>query len=323
MKTYFSYGDIEEAIYKAKSVGLSTILKRLFPGKTYRTKAAWNSETSKTRTSWWEIPAVQKRWNKLITGDENKSYFDYLNEKFIPVNSSILSPGCGTGEEEIRLAKYEKVAFVEGFDLALERIERARESAAKSDAKNISFFLADVNQYVPESQKYDAIFFDSFLHHVENIEEVLLRLSKGLKRNGLLVINEYVGPSRFQWKENQLIRANELLLHIPKTLRKREFDGKIKNKIRRPGIWRMILSDPSEAVNSENILPVIHKHFETLAEKPYGGNLLQLVLKDISHNFINPDETAREVLEMMFSAEDEFMSENESDFIFAVYRKNF
>ncbi|MCH7535984.1 MAG: hypothetical protein IH948_09660 [Bacteroidetes bacterium] len=47
----------------------------------------------------------------------------------------------------------------------------------------------------------------------------------------------------------------------------------------------MYLSDPSEAVNSENILPEIRRRFKIIEEKPYGGNILHLVLKDISHNF--------------------------------------
>lgn len=84
----------------------------------------------------------------------------------------------------------------------------------------------------------------------------------------------------------------------------------------------MILSDPSEAVNSENILPKIKKRFKITEENPYGGNILQLTLKDISHNFIGESKEGIQLMNALFKIEDDFLNNgNKSDFIFGIYSK--
>ncbi len=321
MKTLISAGDFYELFYRIKIGGMVNILKRIVPSAETRVKKAWNLAASNKRTNWWDVPAVIKRRNKLITGNENEDYFSYLNRKFLRDNSTILSPGCGTGEKELAIARLTNVLRVDAFDLAEKRIAIARKKAAESKIENVNFFVADIQRFSSQKEKYDVIIFDSFLHHVKNIGNTLDVMLKALKPEGLLVINEYVGANRFQWSEAQIAEANKALMQIPRKLRGREFDGKEKRKIYRPGLIRMILADPSEAVNSETILQEIYERFEVVEERPYGGNLLQLVLKDISHNFINENKETLEVLQKLFTAEDKFIEKYRSDFVFGVYRK--
>jgi len=49
----------------------------------------------------------------------------------------------------------------------------------------------------------------------------------------------------------------------------------------------MFLVDPSEAVDSESILPSLHENFKVLEEKKIGGDILLILLKDIAHNFLD------------------------------------
>ncbi|MEJ2568199.1 MAG: hypothetical protein P8Z50_04915, partial [candidate division WOR-3 bacterium] len=140
---------------------------------------------------------------------------------------------------------------------------------------------------------------------------------------GLLVINEYIGPNRFQWTNQQLKKANYYLNKIPGHYRYLWQSRRIKKKIYRPGLLRMILSDPSEAVDSEEILPQISRKFKKIEEKPYGGNLLHLIFKDISHNFTKNTSDINKMLDFLFRAEDEFLENTDkSDFLFGVYIKN-
>jgi hypothetical protein len=84
----------------------------------------------------------------------------------------------------------------------------------------------------------------------------------------------------------------------------------------------MLISDPSEAVESESIIPVIHSWFEVLEEKRIGGDLLMMVLKDIAHHFITGDLEAKEILKRLFEEEENYlMNVKNPDFIFGVYRK--
>ena len=85
---------------------------------------------------------------------------------------------------------------------------------------------------------------------------------------------------------------------------------------------RMILSDPSEAVDSSQILPAIHEYFETIEEKKLGGNLLMLLFKDIAYHYIHPEDSiATSILEKVFKEEDEYLKDHPSDFVFGIYKK--
>jgi hypothetical protein len=83
----------------------------------------------------------------------------------------------------------------------------------------------------------------------------------------------------------------------------------------------MIITDPSEAVESESIRPSIQQLFRTLEEKKIGGDLLMLLFKDISHNFLENSQETNALLEQIFAAEDAYLANNDSDFIFGVYGK--
>ena len=143
-----------------------------------------------------------------------------------------------------------------------------------------------------------------------------------MNSDGLLIIDAYIGPNRFQWTDEQLKKANQYLNKIPPQYRKFWMSNSIKKKIYRPSLLRMILSDSSEAVNSEEILPQIRMKFKKIEEKPYGGNLLHLIFKDISHNFIENTGNINKILNFLFQAEDDFLeNNNKSDFIFGIYTK--
>jgi hypothetical protein len=83
----------------------------------------------------------------------------------------------------------------------------------------------------------------------------------------------------------------------------------------------MILADPSECIDSANILPSLHKYFNPLVEKGFGGDILMHVLKDISHHFVETNEEKEKILNALFEFEDHYLKSNKSDFIFGIYQK--
>ena len=83
----------------------------------------------------------------------------------------------------------------------------------------------------------------------------------------------------------------------------------------------MILADPSECVESENILPAVHKNFITLEEKGIGGNLLMFLFKDIAHHFISEKPEIKHMVDQVFEKEDDYLKTEKSDFVFGVYQK--
>lgn len=84
----------------------------------------------------------------------------------------------------------------------------------------------------------------------------------------------------------------------------------------------MILSDPSEAVESDKIEPLLNQYFTVVERKPYGGTILQNLLKGIAHHFTIGDSEADELLKQWCSVEDEYLRSGElpSDFVFLICR---
>lgn len=87
----------------------------------------------------------------------------------------------------------------------------------------------------------------------------------------------------------------------------------------------VISVDPTEAVRSEEILPVLQRHFEILEKKDAGGNILQFLLTGIASHFSTGDETALKYLRMICNIEAALIDTGElkSDFAFVVAKPTF
>lgn len=321
---HISAGDLIDLYFKIRQKSYKSLISKLGFSNKSRTRAKWNAAVS--ASDFWMIPMVRKRWNKMISGDENKSYETYVYEKYLSGKKGLklLSVGCGTGGHERNFAAFESVKLIDGIDMAEQQLEEARNIAKEQNISKINYFVADFLTYPFAEKHYDIILFHSSLHHFNHINNLIPeRILPMLKDDGIMVIHEYVGPDKLQWTDAQLKEVNRLLLTIPKKYRTRYGSSAVRAKAYRPGLLRMNFIDPSEAIDSASILPSIHKHCKTLDEKPLGWNIIHLLLKDISHHFIAPDETAASILGQLFSAEDDFIKKTgKSDAVFGVYGKN-
>ncbi|WP_299779158.1 class I SAM-dependent methyltransferase [uncultured Formosa sp.] len=315
--------DIRDSLIKGQQRGWDFIFSKLISSNTSRTKTAF-SKSAKISSNWWNIPEVKKRWNKKISDNENINYEEYLLNTILKNKKDLKLLSLGSGEcyHEIELAHQDNFNKITCVDFTPIRISEAKKAAQKEKLKNIEFVCADIENYNIQKNYYDIVLFNASLHHLKNVESLLSKkINYCLKDAGLLIINEYVGPSRLQFTKFQLKKINEAIITIPKKFRKNFNSSIYKNNFSGPGIIRMIIADPSECIDSENIMPTIHKHFETIIEKPYGGNILMNVLKDISHHFIVLNDEKKEVLDKLFLLEDDYLIHNNSDFIFGVYKK--
>ena len=237
----------------------------------------------------------------------------------------MLSVGCGTGSHERNFGKYKNFALIEGIDLASSKIEEAGKIALTSGLENIRYHAGDFRTFVFEPGTYDIILFNSSLHHFNNTDRLLKeRVLPLLKRDGYLVIFDYVGPQRLQWSRKQLEYANILLKELPPKYKTRQNGKSVKKRVYRPGLLRMYMVDPSEAVESDLIMDAIHKNFKTVEEKKVGWDILHLLLKEISHNFLSDDSDTKTLLKYLFEQEDKYLAETgRSDAIFGVYSKTY
>lgn len=319
---WITWGDMVESAYKVRQRGAGYLLGKLRLSPQARTRATWNAQ-AQASANWWSIPAIRERWNQRITGHAGTSYEPWLAQHYAVQypQCRVLSIGCGNGSHEMLLAQQPHIHSVTGIDLSPVKIAEARQAAQDAGISNVSFVAGDLFGIALQGP-YDMVLFHSSLHHFRELEKILGELVPSwLSPNGLLVLFEFVGPTRFQWTAHQLDAANQLLQSMPHSLRTRIGSTLTKNRIYRPGILRMRINDPSESVRSADIMPMVNRLYHTEYQVSLGGTLLQLVLQDISHHFVQPDSVAADWLQQAFSTEDRFEQETgQVDFIFGIYR---
>lgn len=322
-KTYISSGDLIDLFYKIKGKGYTELFSKLHLSKQVRTVTKWNTISSSS--DFWIIPEVRKRWNEKCSGSPEMEYEDYVVSKYLADAKGLkmLSVGCGAGSRERKFAQHSNFALIEGIDMAGRKIDEARKYASEQDLNNLKYIAGDFVKHEFEPASYDLILFNSSLHHFKDIDSLLQsKVLPLLKNGGLLVIFEYVGPNRLQWTRPQLKLANKLLKELPPKYKTRFNSKSVKHRIYRPGLVRMLLVDPSEAVDSESILPSIHKYLEIREERKIGWDITHLLFKDIAHNFLNRDIETQTLLSYIFAQEDEYLSlTGRSDSAFGIYQK--
>ncbi len=319
---FINYLDFVDLWFKLQERGTAYAAKKLISTNEGRIKSTWE-EDDLPSSNWWQVDAVRQRWNELITGSKTTIYPDYVVEKWLSNKSNLkmLSIGCGTGQREIEFASHPCFSKIDAFDIAQKAIDDANKTVLEKGLKNCNFFVGDVYKDQWPNEAYDVVLFHSSLHHFKNINGLLQKVKNTLKPNGFVIINEYVGSNRFQFTPSRKQFVNkQYKTIIPVDLKTRKNTTAIKHNVYFPGYLRMVISDPSEAVESETILPLMQANFTLLEQKKYGGNLLTFILKDIAHHFNNP--ASHQILWQLFDIENKLMEqEQQSDFVFAIYKK--
>lgn len=322
-----TFEDFKDVYIKFHQRGLPFLLSKLSFNSYKRTQSAFNDDQL-TTSNFWIIPAVKKRWNNMITGNENVTYEEYISENYFKENLKlkVLSLGSGVCSHEIRLAELNPHWEIHCFDFSSELLRIAQQISDAKGLENIHYFPENIITYSFPEGEYDIVFFHASLHHFENIHDFFKNIvNKTLKENGHLIINEFVGNNRLQYSKIQIQWINKALQTIPKKYRKIFKTNLYKNHYYGSGILRMIIADPSECVDSEAILPAIRENYSTIVEKKYGNNLLQSVFKEIAHHFLpaenqNLSPEKQDILKKIFKFEDEYLLTNPSDYVFGIYK---
>lgn len=322
MPTLITRDDFIETYGKLHQRGIKYFLSKLSLSKKERALSTFNEQDIVSSYAW-SLLKVRQRWNELITGDKNIFYENYFVQKYLDGRSGLklLSLGSGVCSHELRFAAHSCFSEVKCIDFSEVVLSEAAAKAANAGLRNMIFEVDDVNTLTIPDKEYDVILFHSSLHHFKDLDVLLEKVKRGLKDNGFLVINEYVGKNRIQLSRPQVREINRILKHeIPDSFKIRHITGLRKNSFSGPGWLRMIISDPSEAIESENIIPQLHLNFIPLEEKNIGGNIVIFLLKDIAHHFDNETKEAEQLLSKIFKIEDEFLTSHPSDMIFGVYK---
>ncbi|AFY59612.1 bifunctional 2-polyprenyl-6-hydroxyphenol methylase/3-demethylubiquinol 3-O-methyltransferase UbiG [Synechococcus sp. PCC 6312] len=115
--------------------------------------------------------------------DHNNHYHRFLLKQLPSQRQVALDIGCGTGEFSRLLAKhFERVIAI---DLSPNMIQVAQQRSRRFS--NLDFQVADVLQWEPGAEQFDAIISITTLHHLP-VERLLPNLKAVLKPGGRLII---------------------------------------------------------------------------------------------------------------------------------------
>lgn len=232
----------------------------------------WDRESVQpTHNSWMADPAVRHYINALVSGRQAAWPLDWFQSAYPRRFRRALSIGCGTGPFERDLLRRGLCDSVDAFDGSIGSLAiAAREAGEAGFGGRVRYFAADFNEPAFPRRRYDLVIFHQSLHHVANVERLLRAVLKSLTPDGVLYLDEYVGPSRFDWNDVLLAPQRALYDALPA-------EARLFETLPLP----IQADDPSEAFRSSDILPQLAVGFDVQQLRGYGGNVLSVLFPAI------------------------------------------
>lgn len=230
--------------------------------------------------SWLEEPVLHEYANSLIGDGKAVWPIDWFagwlqGRRF----RRALSIGCGTGALERDLVVHELVDTIDAFDASVASLLIAqRLSVSSGMVQRIRYFAADFNEPTLPRRAYDLVVFHQSAHHVAKLEKLFRAILRALHPKGLVYMDEYVGPSRFEWTDDMLAEHRRVYADLPVGVRT---GTTVPFPIQE--------DDPSEAFRSSSIEPQLSVGFRTLQRRPYGGTLLSVLCPLLKRDGWSPD----------------------------------
>lgn len=122
---------------------------------------------------------------KPIADEETYKKKLQITRDYFHSDMEILEFGCGTGSTAIAHAPF--VKHIHAIDISSKMIEIAQGKADAGNVKNVTFERSTIEVFRAPNQSLDAILGFSILHLLENKEDVLAKVYKMLKPDGVFV----------------------------------------------------------------------------------------------------------------------------------------
>ena len=110
-------------------------------------------------------------------------------KKYLPSDISkfdVLDYGCGTGLVSFGFAK--EVKSIQGLDSSSSMIEVYNEKSSKIGMDNIKANIHDINTQDLKPSSFDLVVTNMTMHHINNTQNFISKLTNSLKQNGYLCI---------------------------------------------------------------------------------------------------------------------------------------
>lgn len=132
-------------------------------------------------------------WDKASKNyDKTEERFEYIHsksrentKKYLKSSDIVLDYGCGTGTASCEFAN--QVKEIHAIDISSKMIEIAKEKAVVSNVENANFEQSDIFNDRYQNESFDVILAFNMLHTLPNPQNVVKRIYKLLKPEGLFI----------------------------------------------------------------------------------------------------------------------------------------
>lgn len=264
----------------------------------YWNKVAREAAVRPFPLKWWEEPRIIRHINARVCGEPidgfNSGFIRRLKERIsgLPLRRGV-SVGCGDGRKELNYIKQGIVDKFELFEIAEERVRQGEQIYLKTGYQDcVKFSMQNPFEGSWEA-RYDLVVWDNALHHMFNVDEALQWSRAVLNPGGWLIMNDFVGPTRFQWTDRNLEYVNRIRKLLPEKYFTDPYDPskQLARELGRHRIENMMKVDPSEAADSSNIVPALRKYFPNVDIQFTGGAIYNLALSGVLYNLASSEDS--------------------------------
>lgn len=277
-------------------------------------------EASGQWNAWLDHPLVAEHYRRRALVD-GLAWPEWVRKELSGPAGRSLDLGCGSGGRSRAVFEDGASMFVEGVDVSGDRIAEA-ERMRRELAIPGSFRVDDSNASGLPADAYDLIFSCHSFHHFLELEHIMEQVHEALTPRGVFVLEEFVGPTQFQWTDEQIDVVASLLRLVPDRLRTFRW-GATKIAEGRPTPAEVAAVSPFESIRSGEICALFGKYFNVAAVRRLGGTLQHLFYNGIVHNFRTDDPEALKYLQAVWEVEDSLVDLDvlPSDFMLLIGRR--
>jgi O-antigen biosynthesis protein len=264
----------------------------------------WSQVESQARSGarlfWLNHPRVAKHYYDKAEID-GVSWRRWLTRTLGRPANLALELGCGSGTGLVETWNAGAAVHLVGLDLEESRFNATLDLRTTAGAR-VDFIAADANELQLDEGRYDLIYSVQSLHHFERLERIMAEVRRALTSDGFFVLDEFVGPARFQWTDLQLSLTAQLLGLMPANLRKYS-NGTEKACEGRSTVEQVIQVCPSEAIRSDEIVRLFYDNFHVVQHKNLGGTIQHLLYSGIVQNFPDDDPAVDRMIDCIDALE--------------------
>lgn len=225
--------------------------------------------------NWWDSSLLRSYIASRICAQYETGVVGALREALEEGStiSKAISIGAGSGNKELALISAGLVEHFDLYEISPVRVDVARQNAnAAGLSDRVTVHKEDAFARLHE-HPYDLVYWDHALHHMMDVNKAVSWSVGALSPGGLLLINDYVGPTRLQWKRTEVQLARKF---IREAKEKFQIDLPYVSYRTMVSRLRMMWRDPSEAPQSDRIIMACQQHCQGFTPSLIGGALINI-----------------------------------------------